>query len=63
MPNCAPIGCVNPGFNAKYGTYTLMNAQTNLILGFHIVQVSTVGNSSQLEKEGLKHLMEKFHKK
>ena len=40
--------CNSPGFNAKYGTYTLMNAQTNLILDFHIVQVSKVGNSSQM---------------
>ena len=55
--------CYSPGFNAKYGTYTLMNAQTNLILDFHIVQVSTVGNSSQMEKEGLKQLIEKFRKK
>ena len=42
--------CDSPGFNPKYGTYTLMNAQTNLILDFHIIQVSTVGNSSQTEK-------------
>ena len=55
--------CDSPGFNAKYGTYTSMNAQTNLILDFHIVQVSTVVNSSQMEKEGLKHIMEKFRKK
>ena len=46
------------GFNVKYGTYTLMNVQINLILDFDIVQVSTVGNSSQMEKEGLKQLME-----
>ena len=55
--------CDSSGFNAKYGTYTLMNTQTNLILDFHIVQTSTVGNSPQMEKEGLKHLMEKFRKK
>ena len=57
------VRCDSPEFNAKYGIYTLMNAQTNLILDFHIVQVSTVVNSSQMEKEGLKHLMEKFRKK
>ena len=57
------VRCDSPEFNAKYGIYILMNAQTNLILDFHIVQVSTVGNSSQMEKEGLKHLMEKFRKK
>ena len=55
--------CDSPGFNAKYGTYTLMNEKTNLTLDFHIVQVSTVGNSSKMEKEGLKHLMDKFRKK
>ena len=47
--------CDSPGFNAKYGTCTLMNAQTNLILDFYIVQVSAVGNSS--------HFMDKFCKK
>ena len=40
-----------------------MNVQTNLLLDFHIVQVSTVGNSLQMEKEGLKHLMEKLVRK
>ena len=31
--------CDAPGFNTKYGAYTLMNAQANLKLDFHIVQV------------------------
>ena len=62
--NVVSDGCYDsPGFDMKYGTYTLMNVQTNLTLAFHIFQVSTVGTSLQMEKEGLKHLMVKFRKK
>ena len=33
-----------------------MNKQRKLILDFHVVQVTTVGNSSQMEKAGLKNI-------
>ena len=38
--------CDSPGYNAKYGTYTLIDSCTNKILDFEVIQVSTAGNSS-----------------
>ena len=52
--------CDSPGYNAKYGTYTLMEAQTNEIVDFYVVHVSIAGNSARMEKEGLVTLLEKF---
>ena len=47
-------GCYdNPGYSAKYGTYTLMDSATNLILDYSLVQVSDVGSSLAMENEGL----------
>lgn len=40
-----------------------MSKQRNLTSDFHVVQVTTVGNSVQMEKAGLKHLLEEFDKK
>ena len=48
--------CDFPEFNAKYGTYSLVSKQRNLILDFHFIQVTTVDNSLQIEKADLKHL-------
>ena len=53
--------CDSPGYSAKYGTYTLMSSDSNEILDFHVVHVSTAGNSSQMEKKGLEILLEKFN--
>ena len=50
----------SPGYNAKYGTYTLMNTSTNEILDFYVVHVSTAGNSSRTEKRGLEILLHKI---
>ena len=47
--------CDFPEFNAKYGTYSLVSKQRNLILDFHFIQVTTVDNSLQIEKADLKH--------
>ena len=46
--------CDSPGFCAKYGTYTLMDLSTKLILDFHIAQSTETGNSGAMEKHGLK---------
>ena len=48
-PNLHVIGdgrCDSPGYNAKYGTYTLMDSNSSEIIDFHIVYVSTAGNSA-----------------
>ena len=44
--------CDSPGYSAKYGTYTLMDSATDLILDYSLVQVSEVGSSVAMEKEG-----------
>ena len=52
--------CDSPGHSAKYCTYTIMDAQTNMILDFQLVQVSEVANSSRMEKAGLERSLEKL---
>ena len=53
--------CDLPGYSAKYGTYSLLSAQLNKVIDFHVVHVSTVENSSRMEVEGLKLLLQKYH--
>ena len=69
MDSCRLIGSLNlagdgrsdsPGFNAKYGTYTLMDITTNKILDFYVVHVNSAGNSARMEKKGLQVLLEKM---
>ena len=50
----------SPGYNAKYGTYSLMNTATNEVLDCYVVHVSTAGNSSRMEKLGLSKLLDKM---
>ena len=44
--------------NAKYGAYCLMSTGLNKIVDFLVVHVSTAGNSSRINKKGLKTLLE-----
>lgn len=47
-------GCsTSLGFDAKYGTYTLMNPKTNEIIHCHVDHVAIAGNSIRIEKKGL----------
>ena len=51
--------CDSPGFNAKYGTYTIMDAQTSAIVGFNVIQVTEAEHSSsKMELVGCKRTME-----
>ncbi|XP_063066590.1 uncharacterized protein LOC134458292 [Engraulis encrasicolus] len=43
----------SPGHCAKYGTYSLMNLETNSIIDLQLVQSNEVGGSHNMEKEGL----------
>ncbi|XP_034539013.1 uncharacterized protein LOC117812396 isoform X2 [Notolabrus celidotus] len=44
-----------PGHSAKFGSYTMMDLNTNKVLDIQLVQQSNeVGGSSNMEKEGLK---------
>ena len=49
--------CDSPGHNAKYGTYTMIDQQTDKIVDFHVVQVTEVNNSNAMEREGFKRCM------
>ena len=52
--------CDSPGYSAKYGTYSLMDSATDLILDYSLVQVSEVSSSVEVEKEGLKCCLNKL---
>ena len=38
--------CDSPGYNAKYCTYTIMDATMQEIIDFNVTHVATAGNSS-----------------
>ena len=54
MDVCGDGRCDSPGHSAKYGTYTLMDEKTNLIIEFSIVQVMEATSSNAMEYEGCK---------
>ena len=41
----------SPGCSAKYGTYTLMDSASDVILDYSLVQVSEVGSFVAMENE------------
>ena len=47
-------------YSAKYGTYSLMNTETSMIVDFQVVHVSQAGNSNRMEKYGLEVLLKKL---
>ena len=52
--------CDNPGYSAKYATYSLMDSATDLILHYSLVHVSETGSSVAMEKEGLRRCLDKL---
>ncbi|KAK3731342.1 hypothetical protein QZH41_004098 [Actinostola sp. cb2023] len=50
--------CDSPGFSAKYGTYTMIDQETDKIVDFKLIQVSEVGSSNQMERKGFKQCMD-----
>ena len=52
--------CDSPGYSAKYGTYSSMKTETNMIDDFQVVHVSQAGNSNRMEKCGLEVLLKKL---
>ena len=60
---CGDGRCDSPGHSAKYGTYTLMDEKSNLIIEFSIVQVTEVTSSNAMEYEGCKRVLNSSIKK
>ena len=60
---CGDGRCDSPGHSAKYGTYTLMDEKTNLIIEFSVVQVTEVTSSNAMEYEGCKRALNSINKK
>ena len=54
---CGDGRCDSPGHSAKYGTYTLMDEKSNLIVEFSLVQVTEVSSSNAMEYEGCKRTL------
>ena len=52
--------CDSPGYNAKYGSYTLMDSQSGHILDFHISHVRVAGNSQRMELDGFKRVVDRL---
>ncbi|CAM4299189.1 unnamed protein product [Leuciscus chuanchicus] len=44
----------SPGHSAKYGSYTMIDLETNTVVDVQLVQSNEVGGSYHMEKEGLK---------
>nr|XP_021331120.1 uncharacterized protein LOC110439428 isoform X1 [Danio rerio] len=49
-----------PGHSAKFGSYTLMDNETNKIVDLQLIQSNEVGGSYHMEKEGLKRCLDKL---
>ena len=52
------VMCESPSYNAKYGTYTLMNNQSGHILDFHISHVRVAGKSQRMELDGFNRVVD-----
>ena len=46
---CGDGQCDSPGHCAKYGTYTVMDENTNKVLDFEVVQVTEVSSSHAMK--------------
>ncbi|XP_078486361.1 uncharacterized protein LOC108950843 [Ciona intestinalis] len=44
--------CDSPGHSAKYGTYTMLDAQSNKLVHFQLVQSNETKSSNAMEKHG-----------
>ena len=53
--------CDSPGYNAKYGTYTVMDKQTGMIMDLHVSHVGVAGNSARMELDGLNNVLQRLY--
>ena len=50
----------SPGYNAKYGTYTIMDSKTGMIIDMHVSHVGLTGSSARMELNGLKNVLQRL---
>ena len=55
--------CDSPGYNAKYGTYTIMDNKTGKIIDMHVSHVGLTGTSAKMELDGLKNILQRLYDK
>ena len=55
--------CDSPGHSAKYGTYTMIDQNSDKIVDFQIVQVTEVTSSNAMERERFKRCMDSIQGK
>ena len=55
--------CDSPGHCAKYGTYMLLDDDTEDVVAFNVVQVSEITSSNPMEKEGFTRCIEMLESK
>ena len=51
--------CDSPGYSAKYGTYTLMDVSTDLIVDFETTQCTDTSSSVAMEKYGFETVLDR----
>ncbi|XP_063967369.1 uncharacterized protein LOC135157003 isoform X2 [Lytechinus pictus] len=55
---CGDGRCDSPGYNAKYCSYTMMEAKTSKIVAMNLVQVSEATSSNAMEKIGFQRALD-----
>ena len=51
--------CDSPGYSAKYGTYTMMDKESEKIVDFEVCHVKQSTSSQAMEKRGFKHCLDR----
>ena len=49
------------GYNAKYGTYIVIDKQTDMIMGMHVSHIDVASNSAIMELDGLENLLQRLY--
>ena len=52
------VGAILVVGDVKYGTYTVMDKQTGVIVDVHVSHVGVAGNSARMELDGLKNVFQ-----
>ena len=53
--------CDFPGYNSKYGTYTIIDKKTCMIMDMHVFHVGIDGNSARIELDSFKNVLQRLY--